>query len=357
MRKTGMLFVGLLLLLGLIACSNSKETDGDGGTASKGETIEVAIEDASYILSGNDEGKSIEDEPEGGLLQIYLNIKNVSDSSINIYPDMQMQLYDGETQIDPTTEINVLLDMDTDLNNTIGAGKQKTMSVLFNVEKDTEYEINISPMSSDFEAEVEDTIVPIDTSEYNDSLEALHDPEKALIAYIETIYFDKDNSDYDKFVSADKSSLQDDGEKQFAKGLEMSFSNDISDNDVEKYYESFKQASAEKDEIEAEVIGNANDKAIVKLNYTALSLDDMSSEVRKYKEEYRDKNDGFNPEKEDEYALSKFDSILDKLDAKSGSRELEIHMKRNEDGKWSIDDSRMDVSKDISRVFAEGVVM
>lgn len=270
---------------------------------------------------------------------------------------MQMQLYDGEDQIDPSSERNAQLDMGNDSSSSIGADKQKTMSVLFNVEKDKEYKINIAPRSSDPGEEADDITVSLDTSEYNDSLETLQDPGKALEAYVETIYLDKDNSDYDEFVSADKSSLQDDAQKQFAKSLEMSVSGDISDSDIEKYYESFKQVSAEKDEIEAEVEGHANGKAIVVLNYSALAYEDMSDELRKYKDKYREKHDGFDPEKEDEYALSKFDSVLDEIEAKEGSRELEIEMKKNEDGKWTIDDSGMDMSENISRVFAEGAVM
>lgn len=133
-------------------------------------------------------------------------------------------------------------------------------------------------------------------------------------------------------------------------------SSKISDSDVEKYYESFKQASAEKNEIEAELIGNANGKAIVKLNYSALSYEDLSDELNDYKDKYREKHDGYNPEKEDEYALSKFDSALDKLEARKGNRELEIQM-IEQDGKWSIDDSNMDWTKNLIMVFAEGFVM
>jgi len=355
MKKISTFLFCSLLLIVLTACGSSDDEAAAGSSSNKDETLEVSIEDASYILSGQGGGDTLENA-EGGLLQIDLQVKNISDTSIKIYPDMDMQLYDGETQIDPSKERNPALDLTVDSNNSIGADKQKNVSVLFNVEKDTEYELNISPQPVDYEKEVSDITIPIDTSEYNDSLEALNEPADALEAYVETIYFDKDNSNYEEFVSADKNDLQADAETLFADNLGRGLSSDVPKDDVEKYYESFKQASAEKNEIEAVVKGNANDKAIVVLNYTAISYEDISNELRNYKEKYREKNDGFDTKKEDEYALSKFDSVLDKVEAKKGTRELEVQMTK-EDGKWVVDDSERDAKKRIMRVFAEGVVM
>lgn len=352
MKKIGVFLCSLLLVVVLSACGDS-DNKGKG----KGEdALEITIEGASYILSGEDDGEAIGEEADGGLLLIDLNIKNVSDSSLSIFPDHDIQLYDGDTQMDPSPARHHQLDLASDSNSNIGANKQKQMSVAFDVEKDKEYEINISPKPSDYDTELKDVIVTLDTSEYNNSLAALQDPGKALMAYIETIYFDEDNSDYEKYVSADKSSLQDDALTEFRDSLERTVTSDVSDGDTEKYYESFKQASAEKDEIEVEVKGNANGKAIVILNYKALSFDDIIKKMRDYKEKYRDNNDGFDPEKEDEYALSKFDKVLDGIEAKKGSRELEVIMKE-EDGKWTIDDSDMNMSERIMRIFAEGVGM
>src|SRR5699024_8090578 len=172
------------------------------------------------------------------------------------------------------------------------------------VEKDKEYEINIDPMSKDVEQEAEGVEIPLDTSEYNDSLETLQDPGKALEAYVETIYFDKDTPDYDEFVSADKSGIQEDEVEQFTENLDRGMSyEDVSDKDAVKYYESFKEAAAEKNEIETEVLGNVDGKALVKIKYTALSFEDITKGLRDYKEKYAKKNSDFNPEKEEEYAL------------------------------------------------------
>src|SRR5699024_10929413 len=107
-------------------------------------------------------------------------------------------------------------------------------------------EINIDPMARDAEQKTEGVNVPLDTSEYNDSLETLQDTGKALEAYVETIYFDQDNADYDEFVSADKSGIQEDEIDQFTEKLERSLIYaDITDKDAVKYYESYKMNSVE----------------------------------------------------------------------------------------------------------------
>src|SRR5690625_4538770 len=188
MKRLGILLCFGLLLVVLAACGSSKDEDANA-SSTKGDSLEVSIEDASYILSGKDGGESIEEEADGGLLQIELLIKNTSDSSIDVFPEMHMQLYDeDDNQIDPNQDYHHALDLgSSSTNSSIGSGKQKTVSVLFNVEKDKEYEINIAPMPSDYETELEDIIVPLDTSEYSDTLDTLLDPGIALEAYIETI--------------------------------------------------------------------------------------------------------------------------------------------------------------------------
>ena len=352
MKRVILLFSSLILLVALAACGKSGEkaeadNNNNNAASGKGEVIEAEVEDASYILAGD-----LGEGEDSGQLLINLNIKNVSDSTIDLFPENNMQLYDGDQQIDPSSEANMLLDGDT--TSSIGADKQKSMSVVFDVDKDTEYELNIAPRSTDPDAGDTDVNLALDTSEYNDSLEELQNPGKALEAYVETIFLDKDNSDYEKFVSADKSDVQDDALKAFKEKLEMNFSSKISDSDLEKYYESFKQASAEQDEIEAEVIENVDGKAKVELTYKALSYEDLIDELNEYKIKHREKH-GLDTEKEDEYALKKFDSAIDKIDAKEGSDNLDIQMEETE-GKWSVDDSDWDMTENIIRVFAEGAV-
>lgn len=357
MKKIIFLLSTLLILAGLTACGGS---DKGGLSETKGKTIEASIEDARYIFTDQDSGEAIggeEEEAEGGTLLVEMLIKNVSDSSVDVFPDMNMQLYDGDLQMDPISKTSFAyyeLGIEPENNTSIGANKQKTVTVLFDVEKDKEYKINILPHSSDYEAKVEEVNVTLDTSEYNESLKNLIIPEQALTAYIETIYFNKDNNNYEKYVSADKNSLQDDAQKSFKKMLDMTVSKTLSKDEAEKHYASFKQSSAEKNVIETKLKANSGEKAILTVEYEALAYEDINEKMRDYKQDYRDNNE-FDPEKEDEYALNKFDAVLDEINAKEGSREIEVEMKQSE-GKWTIDDSNIKGTKRLNEVFAEGAV-
>src|SRR5699024_1967717 len=100
MKRIILLFSSLVLLVALAACGKSGEeaeadNNNDAAKSGKGDVIEAEVEDASYILAG-DSGEG----EDSGLLLINLNIKNVSDSSIDLFPENNMQLYDGDQQID-----------------------------------------------------------------------------------------------------------------------------------------------------------------------------------------------------------------------------------------------------------------
>src|SRR5699024_5279455 len=212
------------------------------------------IQNASYILSGQDDGEPVEGK-EGGLLQIELQIENTSGNSVTVFPDQDIHLYDGENQLDRSNDSYSLMGIEVDTNNNVAAEKQKNMDVIFDVEKDSEYELSITPMSSDYEVSAKDATVNLDTSEYNDSLKTLETPGDALEAYIDTIYLDQDNDDYKELVSADKGDLQDEAEEHFGDMLKEIFTEDVlSDSDIEKYYKSFKEAQADKSEFDTNVI-------------------------------------------------------------------------------------------------------
>src|SRR5690625_7542859 len=87
MKKISTFLFCSLLLIVLTACSSSDDEAAAGSSSNKDETLEVSIEDASYILSGQGGGDTLKNA-EGGLLQIDLQVKNISDTSIKIYPDM-----------------------------------------------------------------------------------------------------------------------------------------------------------------------------------------------------------------------------------------------------------------------------
>ncbi|OIK13439.1 DUF5105 domain-containing protein [Bacillus sp. MUM 13] len=352
LKKWSITILFVALLLSLAACSgNGEKAEADG----KSDVIEAGIEGASYILPGKEDGIS-EGDQKSGILQVNLKIKNVSKSSIRLSSYDGVKFYDGDEQLKPKDSVaNSNLDLSYDTSSgEIGPGKVQKVTYFFDVEKDKEYKIGLKPRLSDSMKEANEVLLKLNTKKYADSFDALQDPEKALIAYIDTIYLDKDNADYEKYVTADKAALQDEAQKTFRNEVKDGVGDSISDSEADKHYATFKSILAQKAKMKATTTGNANGKAIVKLDYSSVSLEDLYKEVYKYKSAFREKTGIYDTDKGDQYALSKLDLVLNSLDIESNRNPVDVKMVKK-DGKWTIDRSD-EFSDSLVDVFAKGYI-
>lgn len=340
-----------VLIFALTACNSNEKASKESTTTANNKAFEASIEKANYILLGNDDG--ISEDKNLGQIAVELKVKNTSKNTIRLYSDGIM-LYDGEEQINPIMDAyNSKIDFDYERNSDIGPGKMQTITVVFEVEKDKEYEIGLKPTSDDYNEEIKELTLKLATADYAEGYEQLQDPAKAAIAYIETIYFDKENSDYEKFVTADKAAIQEDAKSLFKEKLNYVFDEELAEEDVDKLYNSYKEVLAQKAKVEATTIANANGKAVVSIeNYTSVPLTDVFDKALKYEREFRDKTGSYDSEETDQYILSKFDAILNSLDTYNGKNELKIVMVQK-DGKWELDTSDS-YSGYVDSIFAEG---
>lgn len=335
--------------MALAACSSTSEKTG---ASSSSKIIDVSIDNASYILAGKNEGVSEDKETKKGLLAVHLKVKNKTDSEVSISPYDDIKIYDGEKQLSPEDNLS-LSDLGIDYSETgsIGAEKVKDITVIVNVEKDKKYELGITPYS-DSTDKAEEVKLALDTKKYAASFDTLNDPAKALTAYIETIYMDKENADYEKYVSADKAALQEEAKKAFKEKIQDAFTDlKISDKEMDKQYINYKSSLSQKGKIDAETVGNAEGKAVVLVQYSNIPLDDLFDLVDDYNEKYYQKTGSYDGG--EEYALSKFDVILDSIEAKDSKDKLEILMVKK-DGKWTVDLSDDYVEEQIVDAFAAG---
>ena len=354
MKKLGNFSLFLVFILALAGCSSDGEGEAKGSKESKGANgdVEVEVESASFVLLGDD-GESIDSENVKNPLAVTLKIKNTSDSSLNVTALSDIKVYDGDDQLASEPVYDSSLGFETFSSDEIGAGKAKDVTFIFNAEKEKEYEISVTPTNFASIEEEEEVIVKIDTAEYAESFDNLNNPAKALTAYIETIYMDKENVDYEKLVAADKQALQEEGVAAFQEILENNFySIDITKEDATKQYAVYKTAMAQKASVTAETVANANGRAEVKLEYTSIPLTDMYDKISDYGDEYYENAGEYDNEKSDEYAFSKLDIILNSLEPKSGSRDVEIQM-IEKDGKWTVDSDHYGADEIVS-IFVEG---
>ena len=348
MKKLGIFSLFFVFILALAGCSS----DGEGKAKGAKGDVEVEVDSASFVLLGDD-GESIDSENVKNPLAVTLKIKNTSDSSLNVAAHSDIKVYDGEDQLTTEPVYDSSLGFEVSSSDEIGAGKAKNVTFIFNAEKEKEYEISITPMNYTSMKEEKEVIIKIDTAEYTESFDNLNNPAQALVAYIETIYMDKENVDYEKLVAADKQALQEEGLVNFTEELENNFySMDITKEEAAKQYAVYKAAMAQKASVTAETVANANGKAEVKLEYTSLPMTKMYDEISDYQDEYYENTGEYDSEKSDEYAFSKLDIILNSLEPKSGSRDVEIQM-IEKDGKWTVDSDHY-AAEEIVNIFVKG---
>ncbi|MFC7372577.1 DUF5105 domain-containing protein [Fictibacillus iocasae] len=339
-------YLVLLVMLMIVAAGCSGGASGDG----KSDLVEVSVADASYILTGEDDGVS---EKDTGILMVNLKVKNTSDEAVTISSGNGIKLYKGEQELSPKRDVfDPDLKLEPDMSGSIGANKVKTIPAFFEVEKGQKYEIGITPRTEDYEEKPKEVTLKLDTTKYADSLDKIEDPARALTAYIEAIYLDKENPDFEKLVSADKQALQEEAKSNFNDSLKSIVYNTIPAPEVDKHYNSFKSVLAKKTEYKAETKAYANDRAVVKIEYTTIDVDDSYEIIADIQKEYREKTGDFDSKRAQSFAMQNFETVLNMLEVQPGRDPLEIKMVKK-DGKWSIDKGDYN-SERLVEVFATG---
>ena len=352
LRGISLLFICMLVLS---ACSSSsgsseKEKEEKKGKGSSKE-FAVSIVDASFVLLGKDDGVA-EEGTEKGILAVNFKLNNKSKESIRLSTRGGMKLYDGDEESNAISDAyNTDVGIEYEGSGDLGAGKTKTVTGFFEVEKDKEYEIGIKAESEDYEKKIEEVILKVNTADYAESFDALQDPANALAAYIDSIYLDKDNSDYEKFVSADKAALQEEAKKVFKEKVKRNFVGKLTDAEVDKLYATYKSTQSQKAEFKTVTSAKANGKAVVLLEFSTVSLRNIYQDLSDYQMEYREKTNRYDEKATKKYLLSKFDKVVNAQEVEEGE-DLKILLVEK-DGKWNVDSSE-DGQERIANIFAAG---
>lgn len=349
-RSISVLFICMLVLS---ACSSSSGTSEkkEKESAGKNKDLTVTIEDASFVLLGKDDGVA-EEGTEKGTLAVNFKLNNKSKDTIRLSPRDGMKLYDGEEESNAVTDAyNTDVGIEHDSSGDLGAGKTKTVTGFFEVEKDKEYEIGIKPVSEDYDKKIKEITIKLNTADYTESFEALQDPANALAAYIDTIYLDRDNSNYEKLVSTDKAAVQEAAKKVFKEKIKRYFVGKLTDEEVDKLYATYKSAQSQKAEFKTVTSAKANDKAVVLVEFSTVSLRNIYEDLSDYQYEYREKTKNYDEKATKKYLISKFDKIVNAQDVEE-DEDLKIHLVQ-EDGKWNINSSE-DGQERLTNIFAAG---
>ena len=376
----------VLTALALVACGNSKKAS-DNGTASN-SNFEVSVKDGMYVLPKDEDSNS-------HYLALQVEIKNNRDKQFS-FTSQDIALYNEK---DEKVEPIQIYESDSktkfmSYGDSLSKGKSVAGYVVYEVDKDSKYELHFAPSFYDDVKENKkgknDVAIKVDPTQYEDTID---EAKEAMKKYVDAVYLDGENTggasnvsftnDKTQIValedkkSDDKKSpssselitndVKADREefiKKFIESFGKGFYNyKPSDSELRTFAEAYIKANAKRAKVDYKVKTYLPDYAVIYVRPEIIDLDNLNVHElsRKFYDENKGKYSNYSEAMKAgkkyilENAPSQFDSTpLDTSDnmQKEG---YEIKMTKK-DGKWTIDTSSKNYNlKDMARTFRGGI--
>ena len=390
----------VLTALALVACGNSKKAS-DNGTASN-SNFEVSVKDGMYVLPEDEDSSS-------HYLALQVEIKNNRDKQFS-FTSQDIALYNEK---DEKVEPIQIYESDSktkfmSYGDSLSKGKSVAGYVVYEVDKETKYELHFAPSFYDDVKENKkgknDVAIKIDPTQYEDTID---EAKEAMKKYVDDVYLDGENTGgasnvsftndktqivaledkksddkksdkkKDDSKSDDKKSSKDSDvitndvkadREEFIKNFIESFGKGFynykpSDSELRTFAEAYIKANAKRAKVDYKVKTYLPDYAVIYVRPETIDLDNLNVHElsRKFYDENKGKYSNYSEAMKagEKYILenapSQFDSTpLDTSDnmQKEG---YEIKMTKK-DGKWTIDTSSKNYNlKDMARTFRGGI--
>lgn len=327
------LVIMVMGLLTLVACGNTTKKDS-GNATTKSKVAELTIKNGYYV------------EPIGGdnesgqeYLALDLKVKNTSKNKMFIFDESFYLVEKGEDdKIKP-----VQLDYENKIKSFSLAGdlsSEKSVSgtVVFAIDEDKKYDLMFSSSGYDDEGNSHDDVeLALDLTKYEKSKKELNEPIKALQAYIDVIFLQKENDDYEKLVANNSKTEIQMVSKEYDNMMKDTFySYRLTDDDLAKSFESYIGNQKEAVEVELTSAGNIGDVAKVKVDFKGISSQAVNDLITNLKNEYDEKNNDYDSEKREQYAVSKLEEVYSTAEVGEPRNDIFVTMTKK-DGKWTID--------------------
>ena len=389
----------VLSALALVACGSNKNAS-DNGTASN-SNFEVSVKDGMYVLPKDEDSSS-------HYLALQVEIKNNRDKKFS-FTNRDITLYNEK---DEKVEPIQVYESDSktkfmDYGDSLSKGKSVAGYVVYEVDKDTKYELHFAPSFyedvKENAKENNDVAIKVDPSKYEDHID---EAKEAMKKYVDAVFLDGENTggasnvsftnektqivalddkksdksedkkSEDKKSDDKKSSNETDGisndvktdREEFIKKFIESFGKGFynykpSDAELRTFAEAYIKANAKRAKVDYKVKTYLPDYSVIYVRPETIDLDNLNVHElsRKFYEENKGKYSNYSEAMKagEKYILenapSQFDSTpLDTSD--NMKREgYEIKMTKK-DGKWTIDTSSKNYDlKDMARTFRGGI--
>ena len=390
----------VLTALALVACGNSKKAS-DNGTASN-SNFEVSVKDGMYVLPNDEDSNS-------HYLALQVEIKNNRDKQFS-FTSQDIALYNEK---DEKVEPIQIYESDSktkfmSYGDSLSKGKSVAGYVVYEVDKDSKYELHFAPSFYDDVKENQkgknDVAIKVDPSQYEDTID---EAKEAMKKYVDAVYLDGENTGgasnvsftndktqivaledkksddkksdkkKDDSKSDDKKSSKDSDvitndvkadREEFIKNFIESFGKGFfnykpSDSELRTFAEAYIKANAKRAKVDYKVKTYLPDYAVIYVRPETIDLDnlDVHELSRKFYEENKGKYSNYSEAMKagEKYILEKAPSQFDStpLDTSDSMQKegYEIKMTKK-DGKWTIDTSSKNYNlKDMARTFRGGI--
>ena len=400
----------VLTALALVACGDSKKASDNGTTSNS--NFEVSVKDGMYVLTKDEDSNS-------HYLALQVEIKNSRDKQFS-FTSQDIALYNEK---DEKVEPIQIYESDSktkfmSYGDSLSKGKSVAGYVVYEVDKDSKYELHFAPSFYDDVKENKkgknDVAIKVDPSQYEDTID---EAKEAMKKYVDAVYLDgentggasnvsftndktqivaledkksdnkksddkkseekkNDNKSEDKKSDDKKSSKDSDvitndvkvDREEFIKKFIESFGKGFynykpSDSELRTFAEAYIKANAKRAKVDYKVKTYLPDYAVIYVRPETIDLDNLNVHElsRKFYEENKGKYSSYSEAMKagEKYILenapSQFDSTP--LDTSDNMQKegYEIKMTKK-DGKWTIDTSSKNYNlKDMARTFRGGI--
>lgn len=332
MKKIGWLTVAVFSVIVISGCGGKTTSNNDKKIeVSKSKIAEMSVESGSYVVPFSEDGEGGSDT----YIALDVKVKNTGKEQMYVSTDDFSLVEKGEDEtIAPDTTFETGIDNFVD--GKLSAGKSLNGTVLFNINSDKKYTLIYAPDSMDESSKV-DIKTTLDLSKYEATKKELEDPKKALDSYIDVVLLNKENQNYDKYVSTDSEVAKETVKKAYTKSLKdyLVYSYKPTEEEINTFFKTFQEIEAKRATYETKVIGNVGKKALVEVTMKGLSNEEISDIFSEYKDEYTDQTDGYDSEKSEQYALTKYSEIIEKSELGESNNDIKVLLTKKDD-KWDV---------------------
>lgn len=348
--KRKLLFIfGLALLLILSGCGGSGTSEKKEEARSDVATLNV--KSGEFITMDGQENSD-----ESALLALQISITNNSDKSLDLLSD-DLSLYDSNDEKVSVDEAIYGAPDNFKMLNTDALAKGKTVTgyIPFRVSKNKTYELHFQPNVYDGGKQVEEIVVKINTKKFADHSGEAKD---ALNAYVQTVFFAKDDSKYPTLVANDSAKEKQRLKELFIKNMGTTLDDQLSDQQKNQIYNDFIAANREKGSVALKIDTAIPNSAIIEVTPNVLNLNDMYDEVQDLKDQFIDDNRGkysdYNAAMKGWYAYiaKNLGEVFKNNEPRTSDSSYKINLKKQGE-KWEIDSEKRSDNYDYEDLLTE----